>query len=821
MKKFFVVLLLLTFFLLVFSNWQDKVIYFIMIDRFNDGNPTNNDQGYKEYNPKDGAKFSGGDLEGIIQKIDYIKGLGVDGIWITPPVANQWWDPWVNYGGYHGYWARNFKQVDEHFGTLEDYKMLAKVLHENGMALIQDIVVNHVGNYFRFRNGKFELNRNSIPTSAPTQYPFNLNNFDDPEQKNMNIYHWTEDIKDYKDPKQRLNNQLSGLDDLNTENPIVRKALKDSYKYWIKEVGVDGFRVDTAMYVPKDFWRDFFLSENGIYSVKDNFISFGEVWLTSKPLNNDAEKEISSYFDNGFNAMLDFPLNEEIKRVIKGGQPTKYLAYRLEKRNELLNKGLLVTFIDNHDMERFLNGTQPVVLEQALLFLMTIPGMPVIYYGTEQYFTETRASMFKNGWGSKNIDHFNQESDIYKFLKKAIAFRKQNPATRYGKVKPIYSEKTSGILIYLLESEEQKLLVVMNTANEKKIANVKTDLEEGTILKPIYNFRGQSYNITIKNGGQLSIIVPERSLVVYEISNEKAEVKDVNFDFTVNLENNMVIKDEFVVEGKTNAKIVYIYIDGKYNSKKKIEVEDGKFSFLIDPYKFDPGEHKILFKLRGKSIKEIKYLEEMNFYIDIQKKELTFALDPVNDDKGPFGRYLYPTDPSFKRQMDIVGAKVEKIGSTLILYIKPRNLTTSWNPPNGFDHVTYQIFIDVPTKKGARVLPFQNYEIEDWDYEIFVTGWSSAMYSAEGASAKKFGNQILSPDVSVDNGWVKIIIKGYAFDNPESFNNWKIYITSWDYDGVEARFRPIYKEPKAYVIGGGKETDPYIMDDITLILKDE
>lgn len=821
MKKVIIFLIILIFSVLIFSNWNDKVIYFLMIDRFNDGNLSNNDQGFKELDPNDYRKYSGGDLQGIIEKIDYIKDLGVDGIWITPPVANQWWDPWVNYGGYHGYWARDFKKVDEHFGTLEDYKALSKILHENGLLLIQDIVVNHVGNYFRFKNGEFEINEKSIPTSAPTQYPFNLNNYNDLSQREMNIYHWTEDIKDYKDKEQKLNYQLSGLDDLNTENPLVRETLKDSYKYWIKEISVDGFRVDTAMYVPKEFWKDFFLSENGIMSQKENFISFGEVWLTSKPLSDEAEKEIETYFDNGFNAMLDFPLNEEIKRVIKGGQPTKFLAYRLERRNHLLDKGLLVTFIDNHDMERFLKGTQPNVLKQALLFIMTIPGMPVIYYGTEQYFIETRASMFKTGWGSNNGDHFDKNSDLYEFIKNIIAFRKQHPATRYGKVVPVYFENSSGILAYYLKHESENLFVVMNTSDIKKIANIKVDLEPGLILEPIYNFRGSSYDLVVKESKNIILNVPERSLVVYKITENKKEVKENKFDFSINLKDGEKIKEEFVVNGRTNAKYVYYYFDGIYDLEEKVEVKNGEFSFTIDPYKFDPGEHKILFKLRGNSLKEIKYLDEMRFKVDIQKKELVFSLDSLDDDKGPFDRYLYPTDPSFKRQMDIVGVKVEKIGSTLIIYIKPRDLTTSWNPPNGFDHVTYQIFIDDPRKTGNKILPFQNYEIEDWDYEIFATGWSSALFTSEGADEGNFGNQISSPDILIENGWIKIIIKGYVLNNPENFDGWKIYITSWDYDGVESRFRPIEDQPKAYVFGGGENTDPYIMDDMLLILNDK
>ena len=131
-------------------DWRDQIIYFLMIDRFNDGDRANNDQGTGEYDPRSEKKFSGGDLAGVEQKIDYIQGLGATAVWTTPPVANQWWDPAQNYGGYHGYWARDLQKVDEHFGDLKSYQALAKSLHAKGMYLIQDVVVNHLGNFFTY-----------------------------------------------------------------------------------------------------------------------------------------------------------------------------------------------------------------------------------------------------------------------------------------------------------------------------------------------------------------------------------------------------------------------------------------------------------------------------------------------------------------------------------------------------------------------------------------------------------------------------------------------------------------------------------------------
>ncbi len=171
--------------------------------------------------------------------------------------------------------------------------------------------------------------------------------------------------------------------------------------------------------------------------------------------------------------------------------------------------------------------------------------------------------------------------------------------------------------------------------------------------------------------------------------------------------------------------------------------------------------------------------------------------------------------------MDILEAKAESIGSTLVISIKPRDLTKSWGPPHGFDHVTYQIFIDDPNRKGVNYLPLQNYEFSDWDwdYEIFATGWLSAIYTVKGSSKDKFGAQVGSPEVFVEDGWVKIIVKGDWIGNPTDFTNWTIYITSWDYDGIESKFRPLQQEPKAYIMGGGNPDDPLIMDDCWLEIK--
>lgn len=216
------------------TDWRDQILYFVMLDRFDDGNRANNDQGAGEYDPGDGRKFSGGDLAGVERRLDYIQGLGATAIWITPPVANQWWNDRAQYGGYHGYWASDFKPVDAHFGTLAGYRRLADAVHGRDLRLVQDIGVNHTGDYFGWPGGYdparseqgFELRRQPDGSTAPTQPPFDRNDVRKPVDPAAAIYHWTPPIRDFADRRQELDWQLADLDDLDSENPAVRAALR-------------------------------------------------------------------------------------------------------------------------------------------------------------------------------------------------------------------------------------------------------------------------------------------------------------------------------------------------------------------------------------------------------------------------------------------------------------------------------------------------------------------------------------------------------------------------------------------------------------------
>ncbi|NNJ73426.1 MAG: alpha-amylase, partial [Enterobacterales bacterium] len=181
-------------------DWRDQVVYFLMTDRFNDGDVTNNDLGHGEYNPSLESHYSGGDIQGVIDQLDYIQNMGMTAVWTTPLVANQWWSEFNQYTGYHGYWATDFSSVDKHVGNLETYQQLSDQLHRRGMFLIKDIVVNHTGNFFNYTEGQKGYNPNNTAENfillqpndakqaAPVQPPFDLIDRNNPEHVKANIY---------------------------------------------------------------------------------------------------------------------------------------------------------------------------------------------------------------------------------------------------------------------------------------------------------------------------------------------------------------------------------------------------------------------------------------------------------------------------------------------------------------------------------------------------------------------------------------------------------------------------------------------------------
>ncbi len=836
-------------------DWRDQVIYFIMIDRFDDAVASNNDQGEDEYDPTSNAHYSGGDLPGITRRLDYIQDLGATAIWITPPVANQWWDDKVNFGGYHGYWARNYKEVDEHYGTLDDYKRLSDALHRRGMYLIQDIVPNHTGNFFTWidpadpdavnpydpENPKknFTINQQSRPVLAPTQMPFELNDLLNAEHEAADIYHWTPEIQDFQDPVQEKTWAISDLDDLNTSNPVVRDALRDSFGYWIREVGVDGFRIDTAKFVEHEFWNDFIHSTDpafpGVNAVaaatgRSDFLTFGEVFETSEPFDDRGERIATSYLGTEdapeIGAVLGFPLYQEIAQIFAEGRPTRQMTYRLGKfmdRSLFRDPYITPNFIDNHDVRRFLSIASEDATKQALALLMTVPGIPIIYQGTGQGFTDTRRAMFGGGYLS-DADMFDTNSVLFKYVRDLIAMRRANPALSRGQLEIIYDSATGpGPFAFRRKLGEEELLVVFNSAdNPVVIPALPSGFAPGAQLEHLSTV-GFSGRLEVGAGGDIFVELPPRAVVVVRDTGEVGTPPQPGavFQVTSDLEGSTAttaVAVEGTVEPAETARVRLILNDNVDRAFPVVVDDDGSWTSTIDTinFPFGPSPQSIIVY----SPVARAGTDRVNFTTNIPFEGITIDIDdPAGDDRGPDGVYTYPGAFS-ERNMDIASLKVEAAKKTLILTVSMvEPLSTIWSPPNKFDHVSFTTYFDLPDSEGVTFLPLVNGSTPDgfaWDLTHFAYGWDNAMYSSEGATEDEQGASIsAAPLLDVDpvTHSVKFTFNADAL-GVGTWDDVRIWVTTWDFDGIGSEYRKLTPEGGLWECGGGDPSDQKVMDDV-------
>jgi glycosidase len=817
-------------------DWRGQVLYFVLIDRFADGDPRNNRQSKNDFDPTDRRKYSGGDLAGLTRRLDYIEGLGATGLWITPPVAHQWWDGQVGYGGYHGYWGEHFKQVDKHFGSLDDYKHLSDALHRREMVLVQDIVLNHTGNYFRVPPGfdpavstdGFSRNTQSEPPGPPRQSGLALNDARRAKDRRAAIYHWTPAIRDFNVAEQEQTWALADLDDLNTRNPAVRELLRDSYGYWIKEVGVDGFRIDTVFYVEPELFPDFLRSTMkrapGIERVakqtgRENFLSFGEGFGIDPPYQQVQAEKIERYrrAPDGsprLPGMINFTLYGSLHDVLIRGRPAAVLSDRIERMQRVHGDlGLMPTFIDNHDVDRFLKSGSEPALKQALFAILTLPGIPVIYYGTEQGFREPRQAMFAGGFQSGGKDAFDVEAPLYRFLQRAIALRRSNIALTHGVPQPLAGNAArSGVVLWRMNHAKQTLLVALNTAVAPARADaISSGLKPGTRLEPLYAIDGASEALSVDAAGELALALPPSSGVVWKVVEADALAR---FTATIALDAlaSTVSAEAITVSGRVApTQTLALTLDGQ--SLGTIEPDaDGAFSTAVDVSELSDPEVAHRLVVRSAGARSATHA----FRVVRQWQTVAEVDDPLNDDHGPTGAYRYPTDPTWgpNRQMDLRGATLERAGKAWRLSVSMRTLSALWNAPNGFDHVALTVYVEVPGRAGgARVLPLQNASLPDdrrWHFRLRAGGWAQAWTGAEGASATSEGTtEPNAPSVRAITAEkrLEIVLPAAALNG--ATDKLRVYVTTWDYD---AGYRALSPEGGGHSIGGAPSEAPKIMD---------
>lgn len=766
-------------------SWQGKVVYFALIDRFQNGDKSSDDQGQGEYSPTDDDCFQGGDLKGLRAKLPYLKKMGFDALWITPPVHNQWINPYIKVRGYHGYWAYDFTKVDPHFGALEDYKALVKDAHALGIRVIQDIVVNHTGNYFTVRPEGYdparpELNWEPVTGAypparghkAPNDPVFRMNDPRDPEQKQAAVYNFTPNISDFRSREQTLTYAMGDLDDINLKSPLAIERFKEIYRYWIQEVGVDGFRVDTVYYTPEEFYEKFLYDDDPVspgvkrfaerQGIKD-FLVFGEVWSYDY-------REIGRYLRAGkaerLDSAVDLPLNEALTQVFYRRAPTERARPALSARRR--HHDLWVNFLDNHDVERMHARADWPAIEQSLVALFTLPGLPCVYYGTEAGFTRARQNMFDQ-------KHFDGKSRAARALRRLIRFRKKHPALAVGKVEVEKTSAAAGVLAYSVSHEGAAYRVVFNTAPDR----MAHDLGAGASTLELL----LSSSAPDRRGN--TQILPPDSYFVYRVPAVRALTapppSPLLMPFPAGVQREEVAV-RFSPPGAESAELS-VLVDGDYD--RRIRVNDpSSGEFRLGARELGNGPHRLALLSKSKS-GALAMRGEYPVLVRAPYRPVAELAVPEENKGGPGGVIRPPAEASYAGQMSMLRAKALTSGRDLRLELSMANVTNEWNPPHGYDHVYFHVFFEFPGRKGKRFLPKLNAARPDFAFSsgFLLYGWGSRSFSAKDSTADEYGSPLLGEveqSADVRRKTVTFTFSPRVFDGLRTLSGTRVLITTWD-----------------------------------------
>eukprot|EP01024_Parvocaulis_polyphysoides_P026498 TRINITY_DN24120_c1_g3_i5.p1 TRINITY_DN24120_c1_g3~~TRINITY_DN24120_c1_g3_i5.p1 ORF type:complete len:1017 (+),score=146.26 TRINITY_DN24120_c1_g3_i5:177-3227(+) len=325
------------------DEWKSRSIYFLLTDRFN---KLDGDEG----GCADLSNYCGGTFAGLQEQLDYIQGLGFDAIWITPVVENT---P----GGYHGYWAKDLYKINPFYGSSEELKELVNAAHERDMYVMVDVVANHVG-YFPTQEEDYSI------------FPqFNKDDFHDCSACNEGC-----GPSDWDNKIQVEQCRLAGLPDLDTRKDNVKTIFNEWIKWLITEFQFDGMRIDTVKHVQLDFWKDF-TEAAGVFSIGEIFSGVSEF--------------LGGYKDS-MDSLLSFPMYYTLNDVFASQQSMYLIPQRLEEYERVFpgQVDLLGTFLDNHDVPRFLSKqSNEGLFTSAITYVILGRGIPVVYYGTEKGFS--------------------------------------------------------------------------------------------------------------------------------------------------------------------------------------------------------------------------------------------------------------------------------------------------------------------------------------------------------------------------------------------------------------------------------------------------
>jgi glycosidase len=533
---------------------EDEVIYFVMPDRFENADPSNDRGGMSGdrlqtgFDPTAKGFFHGGDLKGLTKRLGYIQGLGATAIWLTPVFKNKavQGPPGQESAGYHGYWITDFTSVDPHLGTEADFRTFVAAAHAKGMKVYMDIIVNHTADVIRYAECKNQLD---CPYRSIADYPYqrrggvsgaainlgftgerdgsaaNFAKLKDPNyaytvrvppaERNVKVPAWLNDPIYYHNRgnstfrgESSTMGDFSSLDDVFTENPRVIRGMIDIYSGWIDKYGVDGFRIDTAQHVNPEFWQQFVpaILQRARARGIPNFHIFGEVATSDM---DPAHTAVNTRVDK-LPSVLDFSFTRAVVDVLSGTAGTDELA-KLFRADPLYEGGAkaalrLPTFTGNHDAGRFpmlLRHFNPKLSEAQLLpremlanaMLLTLRGVPTIYYGDEQGFVgkggdqDARQDMFASHVATYNEDkllgtnattaqsNFDPKHPLYQEIAKLARIRTSHPALTRGLQLIRYSSEKPGLFAVSRfdPASGREMVLLFNTSTQPIREHVRVE----------------------------------------------------------------------------------------------------------------------------------------------------------------------------------------------------------------------------------------------------------------------------------------------------------------------------------------------------------
>ncbi len=504
---------------------SDDVIYLLMPDRFANGDSSNDDPAVSRglLNRAKPRHYHGGDLQGVINRLPYLRDLGVTTIWTTP-----WYDN-VNHANtkekytrdnqrstngvastdYHGYGAVDYYGVDEHFGDMTKLRELVTAAQSSGFKIIQDQVANHTGPYHPWVK------------TPPTPTWFNgsaENHLENSWQT------WT--ITTNNPPQDKLKSTLEGwfinvLPDLNQNDPETAAYLIQNSLWWIGMTGLDAVRQDTLPYVPRSYWAKW---TTALRKEHPHLTVLGEMF--------DGDPKLVAFFqggrkqfdgvDSGIETLFDFPLHYALRDVFAKRQPMTKLALSLAADTNYVDSSNLVTFLGLHDTSRFMSehGATIEGLELAFTYLLTTRGTPMIYYGDEIAMRgggdpDNRRD-FPGGWSEDKRNAFEksgrtaEEDRVHSHVKKLLALRRELEPLRHGKLIQLKSDNDTCAFARL--TEDSGVVVAFN--NSAQTQTMTFALQTPLLDKQqLFNRLANNSSIAVVDGS-ITLTLPARSAAI-------------------------------------------------------------------------------------------------------------------------------------------------------------------------------------------------------------------------------------------------------------------------------------------------------------------